>query len=136
MTSITRRSLTSQKTQKIKMTSNFTIYYTTEDSFSKFIGGDVKPTIDQITIAENPNHDTELTHACVGVIAAKDLGDVHCKMNNVGVNMNDAEWDEFEKDMIDMNVGHDSMSVGDVAYCHKTQTYFLVERFGWLKLTN
>jgi hypothetical protein len=118
------------------MTSNFTIYYTTNDSFCKFIGGDVKPTIDQITIAENPNHDTQLTHACVGVISAKDLNQVHYKMNMVGENMNDAEWNEFEKDMTEMNVGHASMSVGDVAYCHKTETYFLVERFGWLDLTN
>tara|TARA_R100000458_G_C8263625_1_gene238905 strand:- start:308 stop:673 length:366 start_codon:yes stop_codon:yes gene_type:complete len=115
---------------------NFTIYYSTREAFYNLIEGKTIPTIDQVTPAENPNHDGNLTHACIGTIKAEDLRDVHFKMNMIGESMNDAEWKEFTNDLQEMNVGHASMSVGDVAYCHKTQTYYYCAEFGWKALEN
>lgn len=33
------------------------------------------------------------------------------------------------------DVRHTSMSVGDIVYCHGTETYYVCESIGWRKLT-
>lgn len=103
----------------------FTIYYSTREAFYNLIEGKTIPTIDEVL---------NETHACIGTIKAEDLRDVHFKMNMIGESMNDADWKEFTNDLQEMNVGHASMSVGDVAYCHKTQTYYYCAEFGWKAL--